>query len=476
MKKKLLYILIAGGMMATSCDALSDFGDMNDNPNATTKPAASALLTNVLAGFGGYASTGQYPPALYAQYLSETQYTDASQYSLQQPGFTGYYSGHLTDLVDYRTRMGENPNTDAVATILQQYIYGYVTDLWGDVPYSESLQQVVPKYDTQEEIYKGILAKLTEAEGKLAAGAGDIPGDIVFNGDVTKWKKFANSIRMIYSLQLSKRYPGASDFAATQFKAALADSDGSIETNADNFVIRYPGGNFKNPWRNTYDGRKDYAESKTMTDLMASLGDDRQEAFGGANDDFTAKNALETSNNGFPYGLKRADAEAFAAANANFARVLRGDFRKDDSPYVVMGAGQVKLARAEAAKLGWTSETAATVYKQGIELSFQQWGETAAASYFTQPAVALTGAASDLNKIATQRYIAHYPDGRMGWNIWRKSGVPTLVPAPGAPAGTPIPRRFQYAAAEYTSNPSVNDAVGRLEGGDKMSSRIWWDK
>ena len=476
MKKRLIYILIATGLLASSCDALSDFGDMNDNPNATTNPAASALLTNVLAGFGGYTSTGQYAPALYSQYLSETQYTDASLYALAQPAFTGYYSGHLTDLVDYKKRTEGSVNASAVATILQQYIFGYVTDLWGDVPYSEALQQVVPKYDTQEEIYKGILAKLTEAEGQLSTAAGGVPGDIIFNGDVAKWKKFANSIRMIYSLQLSKRYPGASEYAATEFKAALADSDGSIATNEDNFVINYPGGNFKNPWRNTYDGRKDYAESKTMTDIMASLADNRQNAFGGANDDFNAANALLTSNKGFPYGLRRANAEAFATANTDFARVLRGDFRTETSPLVVMSAGQVLLARAEAAKRGWTSDVLANVYRTGIELSFKQWGQTAAATYFAQNGVTLAGDDSDLTKIALQRYIAHYPDGRMGWNIWRKSGVPTLVPAPDAVAGSTIPRRYQYSPNEYTTNESVNEAVARLEGGDKMSSRIWWDK
>ena len=474
MKKKLLYILLASSVFATSCDALSDFGDMNENPNVTSNPVVSALLTNVLAGMGGYAANAN--GALYSQYISETQYTDASLYSLQQPAFTGFYNGHLNDLVDYKTRLKDNVNANAVATILQQYIFLYVTDMWGDVPYSESLNQVVPKYDTQEEIYKGALAKLTEAEGQLSAGAGEIPGDIIYNGNVANWKKFANSVRMMASIQISKRYPGASDFAATQFKAALQDADGYLKTNEDNFAVKYPGGNFKNPWRNIYDGRKDYAESKTMTDLTASLKDNRQDAFGGKTENLGSPDALLSSNVGFPYGLARAKAEAFSEANPGFARVLNGTFRQDNSPYVVLSAGQIALARAEAAKLGWTSEVVATVYKDGITLSFAQWGETPAATYFTQTGVALTGAATDLNKIVLQRYIAHYPDGRMGWNIWRKSAVPALSPAPDATAGSSIPRRFQYAAAEYTTNPGVEEAVARLEGGDKMSSRIWWDK
>src|SRR5690606_9112498 len=126
------------------------------------------------------------------------------------------------------------------------------------------------------------------------------------------------------------------------------------------------------------------------------------------------------------------------SANTGFARVLRGDFRTEDAPYVVIGAGQVALARAEAAQLGWTSENKNAVYRTGIELSFEQWGETAPTSYFTQSGVVLNGT-NDANKIVLQRYLAHYPDGRMGWNIWRKSGVPTLSPAPDAAPGTQIP-------------------------------------
>lgn len=478
MKKKFVYILMAVSVLASSCDALSDFGDLNDNPNATTNPKPAALLTNVLAGMGGYASNTHYQTGLFAQYYSETQYTDASMYSLAQNAFVGFYSGHLTDLQDYSIRSSESPNAQAVATILQQYIFAYLTDCWGDLPYSEALKAmevVTPVYDTQESIYKGMISALKDAENQLSASGGSIDGDIVYNGNFAAWKKFANSLRMMMSIQLSKRYAGASDYAATEFKAALADSDGYIKTNDDNFTLVYPGGNFKNPWRNTYDGRKDYAESKTMTDIMAGLNDARQNAFGGANDDLTAPDAFETSNVGFPYGLQRPDAEAFASANTDFARVLRGDFRTETAPYVILSAGQVALARAEAAQRGWTSEVVNTVYREGINLSFEQWGETAPANYFTQARVVLNGT-DNLNKIILQRYIAHYPDGRMGWNIWRKSGVPTLVPAPGAPAGSTIPRRFVFTTLEYSTNPNVNEAVARLEGGDEMSSRIWWDK
>src|SRR5690606_9398905 len=135
------------------------------------------------------------------------------------------------------------------------------------------------------------------------------------------WKRTANSMRILMAVQLSKRYPGANDYAATQVKAALADPGGVITTNEQNFKVVYPGGPFRNTIRNGYDGRKDYGESKTMTDLMAELNDPRQNAFGGASEQ---PGVNTTSNVGIPYGFDRTTTENFTNNNVTWARVLRG--------------------------------------------------------------------------------------------------------------------------------------------------------
>jgi len=296
------------------------------NPAATSEPTMSALMANVQAGLGGYAASTR--PGLYGQYFSETQYTDASLYSLPQIEFSGEYAGSLMDLQIIIDR-NESNNMTQIAKILQQYIFWTITDRWGDVPYSEALLGVKnanPKYDRQEDIYKGMIAALTKAVG--AFDSSPVKGDLIYSGDVTSWKRAANSLRMLMSLQLSKRFPASGGFAATQFAAALNDPAGYIQSNAQNMVLKYPGGNFKSSWFALYNGRKDYGESKTMTDLLGSLGDSRQKAFGGATQDQTASNALETSNVGVPYGLVRAKVEAFTSSNSNWARILRGDFLK----------------------------------------------------------------------------------------------------------------------------------------------------
>jgi len=479
MKKNLIYVSLSLLLLGSSgCEKLEDFGNTNLDPAATTQPVLQALLTNAQASIGGYAA--QTRGGLYAQYFSETQYTDVSLYSVPQLSFTGEYAGVLTDLQIIKNVNSSN-NMTQVANILQQYVFWTITDRWGDVPYSEALQgasKTTPKYDTQESIYKGMIASLKAAVAAFD-GTSMVQGDVIFNGNVAAWKRAANSMRMLMAIQLSKKYPAAGGYAATAFNEALTDGGGYISTNAQNMIVDFPGGNFKSNWWSVYNGRKDYAESKTMTDLMTSLGDTRQLAFGGITQDQTVANAAVTSNIGVPYGVARATAEAFTAANTGWARILRGDFRTESSDIVVISAGQVALARAEAAERGWTGESLSTVYGAGITLSYGQWGIAVPAGYLASNAVGAVGTAGNIQKISTQRYIASYPNGLQGWNIWRKSGFPTLTPAPNATNSSgQIPRRYTYASSEYTSNAtSVNAAKALLPGGlDSQDAKIWWDQ
>jgi hypothetical protein len=489
-KMKKIYICTLTTLLllgAVSCKKPNDFGNTNVDPSATTKPIVSALLANVVSNMGGYASTSLEPISggQYAQYFSETQYPGTSTYSLPQFSFTGRYNGDLHDLQNI-INLNQDKNSVAVAKILQQYIFWVITDSWGDVPYSQALQglkAITPAYDSQEDIYKGILANLASAVSSFDNGA--IPGDLIYSGDVASWKKAANSLRMLVAIQLSAKVPGATDYAAAAFNAALADPAGYITSNSQNFALTYPGGSFKDPWWNAYNGRTDYAESKTVTDLTSSLNDGRTVPFGG---DFTDPGQITggtvTSAVGVPSGLSRADVTAFTTANPKWALVLRADKRTDKGALVIISAAEVALARAEAANLGWTTEDIVTTYQQGITLSFDQWGLAApAAGYFTQNGVVISAgpSAANIPNISIQRWLASYPDGHAAWDIWRKTGYPVLTPAPGATnSSKQIVRRFTYATAEYQTNgANVNAAVARETGPnpgtDSQDNRVWWD-
>lgn len=477
-KYKFLLTLMLPMIVALSgCEKFEDFGSTNVNPGATNTPIVGALMTNVQSQLGGYASSTR--GGLYAQYISETQYTDVSLYSLPQLNLNGEYAGVLYDLQNIINQNVSN-NQNVVARILQQYIFWMITDRWGDAPYSEALQgKPTPKYDRQEDIYKGMISTLKTAITEFD-NASFITGDVIYNGSVAAWKKLANSLRMLMALRLTKANPA---LGKTEFDAALRDPGGYIATNADNFTLRYPGGNFKNPWYNTYNGRKDFGESAPMVTLLNSFGDARQTVFGGKIDlpDKSLPDWDDPSSVGMPYGLTRAKSEAFTAANPTWARILRPSYREENDPLVLIGAAHVALARAQAADMGWTTEILLTVYMNGINLSFEQWGLPApAAAYFTQAGVALTapaGTGGNKQQIAIQRYIAAYPDGLQGWSIWRETGFPVLTPAPDATnSSRQIPRRYTYGQAEYGTNSEATKAAAEAMGGDTQDTKVWWDK
>lgn len=478
----LLCVAFAG------CAKFEDFGDTNVDPNQTLVPSTPALLTNTLGNIS--TRTVQTTPGYYAQYFAETQYPNASLYGNNQTNMDGIYAGSLYDLqkiIDFNSDPktasiaagsnfvnGSNANQIATARILRSYYFWTITDSWGDVPYSEALKYPItqPKYDKQEDIYKGMIKELTEAVAQFDGG-NTVKGDIVYNGNITQWKKLANSLRMLMALRLSKRYPGASEYAAVQFNLALNAANGYISSNADNLRVAYPGGSLPNPWNGQYaGGRKDLGEAEPFVNLLLSLGDARQTSF-----------KYGSSNIGVPYGRNRIYmngtwGSVFDADG--WSRVLGTAYRADNAAVNVIHASMVYFARAEAKFLGWTSEAATPeqLYNAGIDASFTMWDltSTQAAAYYNGPNVLYTAGTNQLQKIQLQRYIALYPDGIQGWSEYRRTGVPALVPAIDALNGGTIPRRLIYGPNDYNTNGANVQAAVALLGGDTEKSFIWWAK
>lgn len=517
-----LYSIALLGLSAvvitTGCNKLDQFGNTNVNPNGATQPITGALLTTVESQIGHINAIDNFFNfgALYCQYSTQTQYGDKGRYGIPQVEYSmtsynesgtgatiGLYSGPMADCqtiinkntdpatAGFAAQSGSNVNQIAIAKILKSYVIWTITDRWGDVPYSDALtanvtNNVTPKYDAQKDIYTKMFADLRSAVTSLDANGATLKGDIIFNGDIAKWKKTANSLRMLMALRLSKVYPNAGDVAATEF--ASANTSGGILTNADNFQITYAGGNLKNPYFALYDGRSDFGESKTFYDILAGLGDTRQSAYG-------------SSSTPFPYGMADDAARAFGTANPGYSKNLAPAFRTESSTLVIIPASVVLLARAEAIERGWITGDARANYEAGITASFGQWGLTVPAGYLTSstvdyntgtgvttsvgqnpantiPASSKAVTASKIDRIALQRYIALYPDGGQSWAEWKRTGIPQLQPTAEA-LGKPIPRRYVYPVNERAYNPnSVKDAEAKMPygGGDTQDNRVWWDK
>jgi len=469
-----IALIVMGVTTLASCSKIKDFGDTNVNPAAITSPTTYAILTNVESGINQ--STGIWPFAYdnsasaWIQHVSEQQYPSEGLYDVT----VSYYGfgAYTNSLLNLKTIIDKSsvPDEIAAARILTQYIYWNITDNLGDIPYSQAFNSKTPAYDKQEDIYKGMIAELKAAKNQILNN-GSLKGDILNNNNALLWKKFANSLRAMMAIQLTKKYPAASDYAATEFKAAIAD--GVIESNADNIRLGFIGGNFKNPYWADFDGARDNGESTTMYNLLNGLSDGRQAAFG-------------TSTVAVPFGIKEASINSFIKNNPTWSHKLAPAFRKDTSSVYLLTASQLYLARAEAASRGWTAEDKTAMLKAGVNASFDQWTLTPPpASYFTQPALVLDGS-NDIKKISEQAWLASYPNGKAAWNIYRRTGFPALTNAPDPlnPAHSTIPRRYTFTPAsvstssEYNLNAAnVAAAVARLGGAaDTPEAKVWWDQ
>jgi len=503
------YTLLIASVAMTGCDKLEDFGNTDTRTDASVTPITSNLLTNAQVPIANlFSSTaGGIRGALYAQQWSETQYTDVSIYGNPQLDFGGTYAGSLKDLqsiIDLNTNpstkstfnvvgtvanpLGSNANQIGVATILKSYYLWTITDRWGDIPYSEALKgasNLTPKYDKQEDIYKGLLADLKAAVNGFDDGA-PVAGDIFFDGDVDSWKKVANSMRMLIALRMSKVDASTTGIPATEFAAASNDPAGSIVSNAENWTMVYPGGTTlqTNAFYSALNGRKDYALSRTVSDILDNMGDERRSVYGSAGA-------------GFPYGLPRDQAVAFGSS---YAKPFNPTVISSTSPIVILPASYVLLAKAEAVELNWISGNAKDLYEAGVTASFEQWNLSSASAYLAGNAEFTNGAGggadigfvaefpsivgadanttTTLERIRLQRYLASFGDGIQAWAEWRRTGMPRLKPtAFGVNTPREIPRRLTYGTTEYAANPSnVAAAAARLSGGDVMNARMWWDR
>lgn len=513
-KKFAAAALITSVIMGTGCAKIDQFGNINQNPNGITNPIPSALLTNVLSQVGNVASgvvSGiAYNPrsANYAQYIAENQYTDASLMALPQVEMGSVYSGPLQDLqtiIDYNSNPstagtasndGTNANQIGIAKILKAYLFWITTDRWGDIPYSEALKgasNLAPKFDKQEDIYFALIKECKDAAAMLDLTMPKvIKGDIMYNGDVSKWKRLANSMRMLMAIRLTNRYPAAGGKAAVEFADAASAAGGIIDANTYNASVNYPGGGFKHPWYLTYESRDDYASSKTMGDVLSGLGDGRGAAFG-------------TNSTMFPVGLTRDLAIAYGNSVGNAqSRVLRADLRQANSSYVVVPASIVLLARAEGKERGWIAGGTAGAeadYIAGVTASYAQWGLTISGAYFSGSANYNTGAGvtgnigagtapydnfraassnvqdaatpDKLSRIALQYWIAAFPNGDEGWSNWRRTGVPNLKLTRFKTGEYVL--RWVYGANDYGLNNANTVAAAASIGGDKQETKVWWD-
>lgn len=462
--KKLQIFLVAASFVLGSCNKFDE--DINRNPNLPSQASAAQLLGNAMLSLPGLSSSPQ--GEFMAQYLAETQYVGASQYPDGATSFYGWYQGPLMNIETVLTATDLSvmpvPNQLAVAKILKAYYFWSLTDRWGDLPYSQALKGAAdfsPEYDTQEAIYNSLFTLLDEANAMITTGT--IPGDIIYNGDMTKWKKLGNTIHLLMALRLSQ--VNATKGSA-EFNKAIAG--GIMTANADNFLFKHlADANNQNYWHGQVVGQKRewWALTKTLVDYMKPKNDPRLPVFG-------QKNA-SGDYQGLDFGT------TIGIPNTTGVSLLGTALYAQSAPVYLVTYAQALFALAEGAKRGWIpggDATAKTNYDLAIDQSVRQWtgGTTGLAAFMAQPDIVYNPTRA-IEQISNQRYVHLFMHGYEAWAEWRRTGFPSNLVAPGNKA---VPNRLTYPDNEaFNNTENYKAALQRQFGGsDSQYGKVWWDK
>lgn len=475
MKKihKIKTLILAVAVSFTACDTV-DFGDTNLNPNNPSSPVTASLLANAQRGTSDYVANTT--SNLYVQYLSNGQYDEESRYQTLNWSPNGSY-GLLEDLnqiieinAGEETKLaaqayGSNGNQIAAATILKVFMMHGMTDRWGYLPYSEALDvenNIYPAYDSQEAIYNGLLAELDTALASMDDGKGP-DGDIYFGGNMARWTTFANTIKVVMGLRLSKASPAIGE---AKFKQGMA---GAISSNDQNIQYSYLSEDSNdNPWQDRFESRKDYLMSDVFVNKLIGSGtatvpeDPRLEKF--------AEPATTSATYvGAPYGASN-------SATANYSFITDNIISTSEAPLMIYTYSEVLFARAEAAAKSWTTENASSLYEQAITASMEQWGVASADITVYISAHPYTG----MEDIAYEKWVSLYMQGYNSWSEWRRfkaegndGRINLVAPADLLSNATDIPQRHGYSAtASALNEDSYNTAIG-AQGADNLDTKLW---
>src|SRR5687767_1317889 len=283
------------GVGACNTDELIN---VNENPNSPTSAPPQAVFTYAtraaMARWFGSNPTNMRGTVLTAQHLAQVQYPDEDSYARLDGEVTddSFIFTYAQELKNFQAVIEAGTETDAPllwgpAQIMRSLIFGYVTDVWGDVPYSEALQgdaetvNIVPAYDAQEDIYDGLFADLSSAVTAIAgAPAGGLTlgaADPIYSGNSLRWQRFGNSLRARHAIRLANVDPAQ---AAAELNAAIAAPGGLIASNADNALMRWPGdGIYDNPWAVNNRTRDDHRLSDRLMGEMLPYNDPRVAVF-----------------------------------------------------------------------------------------------------------------------------------------------------------------------------------------------------
>jgi hypothetical protein len=496
-------------LVVTSCD--EGFEELNVNPTQANSIDPGFQFTYVLLQTSGeryenwravliYSSTMMQHLAALPGYWSGDKYLYNAEYSASL--FDRAYVNQVRDIEDLKNSLQkqmdegqEVANLLAAVKIWRAVIYMRLTDLYGDIPYSEAgkgfvAQITEPVYDTQESIYTDMINEITAAVGMFNASQPTFgSADLIYQGDIDKWKKFGNSLLLRLGMRLSKVDPGKAQ--ATVSKAA---AEGVMDNLFDTALVPHtdgPEGINRNGIGEVWLADASQHLSKTFVDWMRDHGDPRLDIFsvvpnGGPHKGLPNGNDATTIRTHPDVVLEpdgSVDMNQFSDVNPVLVRT--------NSPMIFQTYAEVSLLLAEAAVRNWVGGDANTYYQNGVRAAMKQWGE------FFDPSTTISDTEIDaylaanpfdgsIKMVAEQYWAATFMHEYEAYNNWRRTGFPELVPVQ-YPAAIPItggniPRRLAYPQSEAAANPEnlaaalARQGINETEFAKFLNYRVWWDK
>jgi Susd and RagB outer membrane lipoprotein len=523
-RSRFLFLLLSASLVLSACTKKYDSINTDRNTIATV---GSAELPYLFAKAEQSASpsiwTYQIAQNLfadqYAQYFACTAtYFPSDRNVIRMDWVGAAFNPIYTDMVPQLQSILEaaDPNSPeyAIANIVWVLGFHRVTDYWGPIPYSQAgVPGTSVAYDPQDQIYDDFFKRLSAAVATLKSNSGASPYgsfDLMYGGDVGKWIKFANTLRLRLALRISKVDPAR---AKTEAEAAFADGVMMTSPDDDALIQKSLAGDDNNGLSIMSDWNE-FRMSAAMESVMTGYQDPRISEYwlpdGATGDNPGGNGKYDGLRNGLT-STQLTDPKNSYAANAKVGKrwsspSFGGNADYLTTPQNIMCAAEAYFLRAEGAELGWNmGGTAKDLYEAGITTSMKQWGITdntaiqnylsssnvpvAPNDYLSSPAVSdapikfAADQATQLKQIAIQKWLALFPDGYEAWADYRRSRAFILYPVANSDnpditnTTTQYIRRIPFLLSETQVNgAAVEAAVPLLNGPDKVTTPLWWDK
>ena len=479
--KFLFKITVITGMLHFSA-CTNGFEAINTNPTTPVDVQPEHLLRKVWYDYAEQMSyEGFVAGNLLGQYFTAIDFNLFDRHSLTEPQYGGKPWNMLYEnLRDNEILLAKSRSNPAFAVyegpalVFKAYVAMTLTDLYGDVPFTEAIQGkngiVTPRYDEQKDIYMGslgIIALLDKALNAMNAykGAIRLNGDVLYSGDLQKWKKLANSLKFKAFIRISGKENVSERLAALAREGQLILSP---EEDAVFLFSSGPPNNFRMALAKTGDYNL-FVMSGTIDSVFNVLKDKRKELY--FRPAASQPNVYRGLNNG-------PDASRLSITAGNYSlsgRIFREEAGKLKAN--IMTSAEMYFLLAEAAEKRWISGDAKQYYESGVRASFKYWGSDLAEDYFQNTAVAYKSAGNNpISQIITQKWIHNIINGYEGWIEYRRTGFPKLKPVTASLNQNIFPVRLPYPASEEAlNNANFRQASARFNN-NSINVPVWWNQ